>query len=195
MRLAVLLRIMNVNVDIVSAFAGFSKLSFEEKLKIKKDGRPLPDMVIEIKGRSRGKDYLRKFNRDIYSRNTWICGCKVKNSFFCFPCILFGGSNCDVKWIKSGVNDLIHLSDRIKTHENSKQHLLNEMHLGLLGTTNIQAQLDSAYWLNVKKHNDTVSKNRYILSKIIDCVKFCGAFELAMRGHDETANSQNPGII
>ncbi|XP_030760738.1 uncharacterized protein LOC115885854 [Sitophilus oryzae] len=26
------------------------------------------------------------------------------------------------------------------------------------------------------------------------CIKFCGAFELALRGHDETSSSENPGI-
>ena len=34
-----------------------------------------------------------------------------------------------------------------------------------------------------------------ILSKIIDCVKFCGAFELALWGHDENASSNNAGIF
>ncbi|XP_056089373.1 zinc finger MYM-type protein 1-like [Rhinichthys klamathensis goyatoka] len=48
---------------------------------------------------------------------------------------------------------------------------------------------------NVTRHNEEVDKNRYILSKLIDCVKFCGAFELALRGHDETEASENPGIF
>nr|CAI5824511.1 unnamed protein product [Callosobruchus analis] len=26
------------------------------------------------------------------------------------------------------------------------------------------------------------------------CIKFCGAFELALRAHDETSTSDNPGI-
>jgi hypothetical protein len=33
------------------------------------------------------------------------------------------------------------------------------------------------------------------LSKITDSVKFCGAFELALLGHDETENSEMPGIF
>lgn len=33
------------------------------------------------------------------------------------------------------------------------------------------------------------------MSKIIDCIKFCGAFELALRGHDEQVSSSNPGIF
>ena len=34
-----------------------------------------------------------------------------------------------------------------------------------------------------------------MLSKIIDCIKFCGAFELSLRGHDESHNSDNPGVF
>ncbi|CAH1103031.1 unnamed protein product [Psylliodes chrysocephalus] len=57
------------------------------------------------------------------------------------------------------------------------------------------AQLDSVYWLNIQRHNENVSKNRYILSKIINCIKFCGAFDLALRGHDESDSSENPEIF
>ncbi|ERL94905.1 hypothetical protein D910_12178 [Dendroctonus ponderosae] len=46
-----------------------------------------------------------------------------------------------------------------------------------------------------KQHNENVTKNRYVLSKIINCLKFCGAFELALRGRDESDSSQNPGIF
>ncbi|CAH1977104.1 unnamed protein product [Acanthoscelides obtectus] len=48
-----------------------------------------------------------------------------------------------------GVTDLVHLSEKIKKHENSKTHLHNSMELALLGTVNIRAQLDSAYWRNI----------------------------------------------
>ncbi|XP_018328999.1 zinc finger MYM-type protein 1 isoform X3 [Agrilus planipennis] len=124
--------------------------------------------------------------------NSWICGCNKKNALFCFPCLLFGG---DKAWTEVGVKDLVHLNDKIKRHENSKRHLHNTMELTLLGRTNIKAQLDSAYWINVQEHNDNVTKNRYVLSKIINCIKFCGAFELALRGQDEIETSQNPGIF
>ncbi|CAH1975482.1 unnamed protein product [Acanthoscelides obtectus] len=59
-----------------------------------------------------------------------------------------------------GVTDLVHLSEKIKKHENSKTHLHNSMELALSGTVNIRAQLDSAYWRNIQQHNDTVTKNR-----------------------------------
>jgi hypothetical protein len=45
------------------------------------------------------------------------------------------------------------------------------------------------------KNNEKVKENRYILRKLIDAIKFCGAFELALRGHDEGVESNNPGIF
>ncbi|KAF4514077.1 UNVERIFIED_CONTAM: hypothetical protein B566_EDAN018909 [Ephemera danica] len=34
-----------------------------------------------------------------------------------------------------------------------------------------------------------------MLNVIINCIRFCGAFELALRGHDETESSNNPGVF
>ena len=47
----------------------------------------------------------------------------------------------------------------------------------------------------VANHNEKVKKNRQFLSKIIDCVKFCGKYELPLRGHDESSSSHNPGVF
>ncbi|KAJ1186241.1 hypothetical protein NDU88_003024 [Pleurodeles waltl] len=58
-----------------------------------------------------------------------------------------------------------------------------------------QHQLNEAYCKGVIKHNEEVDKNRYILSKLIDCVKFCGAFELALQSHNERDESLNPGVF
>ena len=170
----------------------FFQYTYEEKINLKAKGRPLPDIFLEVQGSSRGKVYKRQFNRDIYTRNKWICGCNRKNALFCFPCVLFNG---DKSWAVVGITDLVHLSEKIKKHENSKQHLHNEMELALLGTANIREQLDSAYWINIRKQNEYVTKNRYVLAKIIDCILFCGAFELALRGHDESESSENIGIF
>ena len=38
-------------------------------------------------------------------------------------------------------------------------------------------------------------KNFHILSRITDCIKFYGAFELGLSGHDETFSSDNPGVF
>ena len=65
----------------------------------------------------------------------------------------------------------------------------------MLGKQDIHQQLNSAFRLNIQKYNKQVKENRYILSKIIDYIRFCGAFELALRGHDETSDSVNPGVF
>lgn len=64
-----------------------------------------------------------------------------------------------------------------------------------MGKIDIRIQLDSAYRMNIKRQNEQVTKNRYVLSKLIDCINFCGAFELALRGHDESEESSNPGVF
>ncbi|CAH2000627.1 unnamed protein product [Acanthoscelides obtectus] len=78
----------------------------------------------------------------------------------------------------------------MKTHEKSKVHMNNVFSFSILGT-----QLNSAYRNDLIKHNNQVDKNRYVLNKIINCIRFCGAFELALRGHDEKENSENRGIF
>ncbi|KAJ1188621.1 hypothetical protein NDU88_005380 [Pleurodeles waltl] len=72
---------------------------------------------------------------------------------------------------------------------------LNNTQFTILGLDRSESQLNEAYRKGVIKHNEEGDKNRYILSKLIDCVKFCGAFELALRGHDETEDSLNPGVF
>lgn len=48
------------------------------------------------------------------------------------------------------------------------------------GQANRAAQLDESYCVCVRNLNTAVDKNSHIL-----CKRFCGAFELALRGHDE----------
>lgn len=167
-------------------------MPYEDKIKIKELGRPTPDLNLEVTGSSRNKIYKRQFNANLYTKVSWICGCPEKNALFCFPCLLFGG---DKSWTFNGVKDLAHLSQSVKRHEIGRNHLANEVNLALFGNVNVRNQLDSAYWINIHRHNEQVSKNRYVLSRIIDCIKFCGAFELALRGHDETEESNNLGVF
>lgn len=98
-----------------------------------------------------------------------------------------------------GVVDLVHLSQKAKKHGNCKVHLNNVISLGMLGNVNIATCLSDAYKLtrklNLIQLNKKIQKNRELLSIIIDCVKFCGSFELPLRGHDETETSKNPGVF
>ncbi|XP_069481109.1 protein zwilch homolog isoform X1 [Ambystoma mexicanum] len=170
----------------------FLGLKHEEKLELKKLGPHQPDIKIEQLSIDRGKEYSRRFTRTWYDKKKWLCGCPSKKALFCFPCLLFGG---ETAWTKKGVSDLKHLSELIKKHELCQSHLNNSLRLVMYGRVNIATQLDEGYRVGVRKHNEEVDKNRYILSKLIDCIRFCGAFELALRGHDETDSSSNPGVF
>ena len=81
----------------------------------------------------------------------------------------------------TGVSDVKNFSERAKKHETSKAHLHCPMKLAMLGQVNIAAQLDEGYHVSVRNHSKEVDNNRHFLSKFIDCVQLCGAFELALK--------------
>ncbi|KAJ4444801.1 hypothetical protein ANN_06598 [Periplaneta americana] len=74
--------------------------------------------------------------------------------------------------VVSDMIDLKHMNEGIKKHDSSAAHINNNVKLAVLGQTNIQTQLDSIELLNF-----TMIK----LPRTDMCVRFCGAFELALR--------------
>ncbi|GLV40251.1 hypothetical protein CBL_07153 [Carabus blaptoides fortunei] len=65
----------------------------------------------------------------------------------------------------------------------------------MFGKIDILSSIDTGYHLNTKKHNELVDKNRHTLSRIIDCIQFCGVHELPLRGYYETVDSNNRGVF
>ena len=176
----------------------FSRRSNEDKLATKQLGPPRPNLNIKQVSTKGGKSYNRGFSRSWYERKTWLAGCEAANALFCYTCTLFhpdGGTADTTAWTTTGVTDMHHLSEKVKKHESSKTHMDSCLRFAAFGRVNIATQLDESYRLAVRRHNDEVSKNRHILARLIDCVKFCGVFELALRGKDETEGSNNPGVF
>jgi hypothetical protein len=176
----------------------FSRRTNAEKEAIKQLGPPRPDLNIKQVSTKGEKAYTRSFKNNWYHRKTWLAGCDVANALFCYPCLLFHPENNTADgtaWTIKGVTDMQHLSDKVKKHEKAKNHMDSCLKFSALGRVNIATQLDEGYRLAVLRHNDEVSKNRHILNRLIQCVKFCGIFELALRGRDETEGSANPGIF
>lgn len=176
----------------------FERLEIGTKLAIKNLGPHKPDIHIVQQTKDKGRSFNRTFSRSWYDKKSWLSGCPERNKMFCFPCLLFRssvtGGQGDI-WSTAGVCDMKHFSEKAKKHESSKSHLSCAMKLAMLGNVNIAAQLHEGYSVSVRNHNKEVDKNRHILSKLIDCIRFCGAFELALRGHDETDSSSNPGVF
>src|SRR4029434_7078897 len=145
-----------------------------DKKRLKDMGPERPDLKMQQQSIDRGRTYTRSFSSSLYANRSWLAGCSLSNAFFCFPCLLFQSPGTETIWTATGMRDLKHFNDKCKKHESCRSLL---------------------YRIGIRKHNEQVRKNRRILSRIIDCVKFCGAFELALRGHDESKNSDNPGIF
>ncbi|KAL2085060.1 hypothetical protein ACEWY4_020578 [Coilia grayii] len=164
-----------------------------EKIRVKELGPDKPE--IKITQPTKEKTYNRTFSSNWFERKSWLTGCGTANALFCFPCILFKNDKCDPTWTESGQTDLKHLSEHVKKHERSRAHMENCVKLAMVGRVSIATQLDDGHRIAVRRHNEEVDKNRHVLSKLIDCIKFCGAFELALRGHDESQCSDNPRIF
>ena len=64
-----------------------------------------------------------------------------------------------------------------------------------MGKAKTVTQLNSGQEIAIARHNERVVKNRNTLSKLIDITKFCGMFELPLRGHDESVSSTNSGVF
>ena len=61
----------------------FSKLSYEEKKQIIRNGRPTCELR-ELK-QQKGTKIIRTFQTNWYSRKEWLCGCAAKKKAFLFP--------------------------------------------------------------------------------------------------------------
>ncbi|XP_053156922.1 uncharacterized protein LOC128347007 [Hemicordylus capensis] len=170
----------------------FAGLPLKGKLQVKEMGPDQPSLMLQESISDGGEVCTRKFSTDWYARKEWLCGSATQNALFCFPCLLFGG---DKAWTETGMGDLTDLADKTKKHEVSKTHLENCVKLSMLDPATMAVQVDDPLSLSVRKHNGEVENNRAILSKIIDCIRFCGAFELALCGNYETEDSENLGVL
>lgn len=166
----------------------FSQFCLEDQLKIKALGREMPDLNITKQTQSDKNSRSRKFNPVLYNKNNWICGCDVTNRMYCFPCVLYGGEE---HWGEKGVDDLIHIWEKIKSHERSPRHMHNMLSLNMLGQVDIKILSNSALRSELLKQNDQVRQNRLDLDKIITNIRFSGAFDLALRGQDQSESAPN----
>ena len=167
----------------------FSQLTLEEKLEVKRLGPDKPQ-VLTKSGLS-----SNRFTKTWYSKHSWLTGCSHSGKVYCFPCLPFGDAQREKAWTQSGVNEWKQLSEKVKRHVKFICHVENCLKLAFFGKANIAEQLSKAYRDYIIQHNLEVEKNRHILSRIIDCIKFCSAFELTLRGHDETLTSDDPGVF
>ncbi|XP_040198165.1 acidic leucine-rich nuclear phosphoprotein 32 family member A isoform X1 [Rana temporaria] len=172
----------------------FAMRSDEEKMRIMELGPHQPKLKIQQRSSDRGRVCARSFSTTSYSKWRWLAGCEVTRAFYCFPCLLIQSPGTDALWISTGVCDLKHLAEKCKRHETTESHFDNVMSVKFFGKPSISEQLNEGYRMGIRRHNEEVTQNRHILSRIIDSVKYCDAFELALPDHDESEILDNPWI-
>lgn len=65
--------------NVFSLISSQGRLTHEQRLRLKEDGRPCPKVTIK----NRSSD-------SVYETFPWICGDEEKNTFFCWPCLVVG---------------------------------------------------------------------------------------------------------
>ena len=119
----------------------FQSFSFEDKLRVKAEGRPKPPVKItQLVGAVR-----RNFNCSMYDKVNWLTGSLLKNRLYCWPCVMLKtaavGDGCST-FARDGFCDLRNLSRSIKIHEKSKDHIWAAGQLSLLGRVRIDAKIN-----------------------------------------------------
>lgn len=124
----------------------------------------------------------------------WLTVSLSKKSMFCFYCILFNG---DSTWSIIGYDKLKNFLEKQKLHEATNSHIRCALKFKLFRKVNTLCQLNRAYAHTIKAHNDNVEKNRKILGKIIDTLKFCGKLDATTirTDHDETESPDTKGLF
>ncbi|XP_077969971.1 zinc finger MYM-type protein 1-like [Styela clava] len=172
----------------------FSQLPLEQKLEVQRLG-PYQPKDCSLEQSHYGGKHRRTFCAETwYKKHEWLCYSEDKIALFCFYCLLFATTR-DSRWCKFGFRDLKHLSQRARDHQSSMEHLDNAVKYRTIGNVNIAAQLDEGRAFSIRRHNQNVEKNRHVLGRLIDVLKFIGCHELSLRGHDERAGSSNRGVF
>jgi hypothetical protein len=59
----------------------------------------------------------------------------------------------------------------------------------------VRSQIDEGHRIAVACHNELVHKNVHNLSRIIDCLIFCGRHKVSLQGHDGSEKSLNREVF
>lgn len=99
-----------------------------------KNNKPIPNLSISETTKSISKEFIQKFNSNIYKKQKkWLFECQ---HIIFFSCILFSRKSGD-GWIQNDINDLAYLRFKIMNHEQSSINVHSHLNLNVLGKQHI----------------------------------------------------------
>lgn len=175
-----------------------SNLSVRERDIIIEKG-PIEITIHDFPIKSSDNVVKRKFTVEHYNRilsngekvkRRWLIYSKKKDVVYCFCCKLFGNS-CGSGLADYGLDDWKHISERIKSHENSQNHLLNTEKW-------ISCEIRMKKNITIDKQNLALIRKetehwRAVLTRILHVVHYLSERNLAFRGKSDTLFTSNNG--
>ncbi|XP_047320270.1 zinc finger MYM-type protein 1-like [Impatiens glandulifera] len=155
---------------------------------------PYQPMLSEYPRSEFGKQQ-RRFQYSWFKKFPWLEYSPSKDAVFCFPCYLFeSGKSQQSAFTVEGFKSWKHVNDGGKcaflSHEGGSNSVHNTSSNLVVDLMNVTRHIDKV--MN-RESSEQIQKNRLRLTATIESVRWLSLQACALRGHDESLDSQNRG--